>query len=81
MLLTLVVPWEKKQREEAVELLSKPEAIWNVLVINGPSKLGSGFSADPAEFLTPLTQFVRGICGAINSQKLHIEPIFEGLKE
>src|SRR5207247_128579 len=81
VLLSLVVPEEKKSREEAHDLLTKPEALWTVLAINSPLYMAKGFQQEPAEFLTPLAQFVRGICGAVNSQRIHFDPILEGLKE
>ena len=79
--LSLVVPEEQESREEAQDLLANPEALWTVLAINTPLNMGYGFQRDPAEFLTPLAQFIRGICGAIRSQKAHAIIIFDGLKE
>lgn len=81
MLLTLVVPGEENHREEAIDLLSKPEAFWNVLVVNSPTQMVPGSSPDPTGYLTPLAQFVRGISSAVSSQRLHTDPIFEELKK
>lgn len=81
MLLTLVVPGKEKHREEAIDLLSNPEAFWNVLVVNSPMQMAPGSSPDPTGFLTPLAQFVRGICSAIISQRQRTDPIFEELKK
>ena len=68
-------------REEALGLLSNPEALWTVLTINGPLNTVDGFSRDPAEFMTPLAQFVRGICGTVRSQRTQADAIFEDLKK
>jgi hypothetical protein len=81
VLLTLVSPGEEKHREEAIDLLFKPEAFWNVLVVNCPTQMVPGASLDPTGFLTPLAQFVRGISSAVSSQRLHIDSIFEELKK
>ena len=80
VLLTLVVPDKQESREEALDLLARPEALWTVLVINGPTHVSDGFFSDPLEYLTPLAQFVRGICGVINSQRMNIDPVFAELK-
>ena len=63
-----------------MDLLANPEALWNVLVVNGPSQMGFDSSQDPTEFLTPVAQFVRGICSVVILQRLHIETIFEELR-
>lgn len=81
VLLALVVPGEEEYREEAVDLLANCEAFWNVLVVNGPTQIGASSSREPTEFMTPLAQFVRGVSGAVNSQRLHIDSIFEELKK
>ena len=81
VLLTLVVPKQTEIAEEAIDLLSKPEAIWTVLIINGPTNTADGFSPDPEAFLTPLAQFFRGICGAIYMQRVNINEILEELKK
>lgn len=81
VLLTLVVPEENQTREEALELLALPEALWTVLVINGPMNRVDGFQQDPPEFLTPATQFLRGICGAIYSQRFRVGPILDQLRK
>ena len=81
VLLTLVVPGEEKHREEAIDLLSKPEAFWNVLVVNSPTQIVPGSSPDPTEYLTPVAQFVRGISSAVSSQRLHTDSIFEELRK
>ena len=79
MLLTLVVP-QKDFQQEAVDLLTKPEAIWTVLTINGAAHQAEGFLPDPAQFLTPLAQFVRGICSVVKAQRTNVHPIFEELQ-
>lgn len=81
VLLSIVVPQEDQFHEEALDLLAMPEALWTVLVINGPINAIDGFQRDPVEFFTPIAQFVRGICGAIHSQRVHVSPILERLKK
>ena len=79
MLLTLVVP-QKDFQQEAVDLLTKPEAIWTLLTINGATQQAEGFLPDPEQFLTPLAQFVRGICSIVKTQRTNVSPIFEELQ-
>ena len=81
VLLSLVVPINAESHEEAVDLLTVPEALWTVLLVNGSIHAADGFPSDPVEFLTPLTQFVRGVCGAVKLQRMHVSMILEGLKK
>ena len=81
MLLTLVIPEEQESREEVQDLLVRPEALWTVLIINGSTYGSDGFLSDPVEYLTPLAQFVRGICSTIRSQRINIDPIFVELRK
>lgn len=80
MHLTLVIPKEQLSREEELNLLINPEPFRTVLVINGPSSAALSGSPEPLEFLTPLTQFIRGIYGAINQQRVNAGSIFQELK-
>ena len=80
VLLSLVVPEKQLIQEEAVHLLSNPEALWTVLVINAPSRMVEEVRQEPEKFLTPLAQFVRGIRCALVSQRIHIVQILKEMK-
>jgi len=62
-------------------LLTRPEALWNVLVINGSWRLAMRYRTEPAEYQTPLAQFIRGICSTIISQRANTTYILDELKE
>ena len=81
VLLTLVVPQEQPSREEELSLLTSPDALWNVIIVNGSWRMAMSSSREPVEYQTPLTQFIRGICGAVVSQKTNMIPILHELKK
>lgn len=81
MLLTLVTPQEQQSRQEEQSLISKPVASWTVLVINGPVRPIGSRSREPQDFLTPVAQYIRGVCSTVYSQRFNILPIFQELKE
>jgi hypothetical protein len=80
VLLTLVVPQEQPSREEELSLLTSPEALWNVIIVSGSWRMAMSSSRETVEYQTPLTQFIRGICGAVVSQKTNMIPILHELK-
>jgi hypothetical protein len=80
VLLTLVLPEEQDSREEEMNLLSNPEALWNVLVINAPWGLALGANYESVKFLTPVCQFVRGIYSCLKLNHTNIAAIFWELK-
>jgi hypothetical protein len=59
VLLTVVLPDESQTHEEETGLLTNPQALWTVLIVNGPT----GFALDaelpehlsPTEHLSPST--------------------------
>ena len=69
VLLTLAVPEESTTRKEEVELLSTPQALWTVLVVNSSSTFLS--SAEPSQHLTPIAQFVRGVASSLYTQRVN----------
>ena len=79
MLLTLAVP-ETAATESKQSLLSNPEAIWTVLMVNGPHPIARNFRGEPSEYLTPLAQFIRGTCYAVTAQKIHIDDVIQAIK-
>ena len=81
VLLTLVVP-ETATTESGVPLLSLPEAMWTVLIVNTPSKIaGDPRKKEAPQFLTPLASFIRGICYTVMAHRMHIEQVLHSLKE
>jgi hypothetical protein len=80
VLLTLVFPEEQVSREEELSLLSNPEALWNVLVINAPWGLALGANYEPAKFMTPVCQFIRGIYSCLKLNHGNVAAIFRELR-
>ena len=80
VLLTLAFPEPAAAHEEDIDLLANPETLWTVLVINAPTHIVDGFRQEQLEHLTPLAQFIRGICIALVSQRVHLTHIFAELK-
>lgn len=64
-----------------MDLLFVPEALWTVLLINAPPDSFKRIHHEPLEYWTPLAQFLRGVCGALELQKINIDLILEGLKK
>lgn len=81
VLLTLVVPQEQTSRQEEHSLISTPEALWNVIIINGSWHMAMVSSQEPVEYLTPLAQFIRAICSTVTAQKDHMVLLLQELKE
>jgi hypothetical protein len=81
VLLTITSPQEQTSRVEEHSFLSNPEGLWNVILVNGSLHMASQSNLEPLEYLTPLTQFIRGICSAVVSQKANIIPIIHELNE
>jgi hypothetical protein len=80
VLLTLVLPHEQESREEEMNLLSNPEALWNILVINAPWGLALGANHESVKFMTPLCQFIRGIYSCLKLNHENVAMIFKELK-
>jgi len=78
VLLTLAVPEESTTRKEEVELLSTPQALWTVLVVNSCSTFLA--SAELRQHLTPIAQFVRGIASSLYTQKVNARMIHNLLR-
>lgn len=80
VLLTLAVPEPAASHEEDIDLLANSEALWTVLAINAPTHVVDGFRQEQLEHLTPLAQFIRGICITLVSQRIHLTHILAELK-
>ncbi|CAJ2501886.1 Uu.00g047390.m01.CDS01 [Anthostomella pinea] len=80
VLLTLVLPEEQPSREEAYGLLSNPQCLWTVLIVNGSWRLATGSLRNPSNTQTPLSQFLRGVVSAITAQRQNLRPILASLK-
>lgn len=78
MLLTLCNPEVSKSREEEIALLSVPQALWTLLVVNCCPE----FASDPGNghYLTPIAQYIRGISASIYTQRINAETIYEELR-
>ncbi|KAF4628679.1 hypothetical protein G7Y89_g9480 [Cudoniella acicularis] len=81
VLLTISSHQEQTSREEEHRFLENPEGLWTVILVNGSWRMATRSNWEPQEYLTPLAQFVRGICSAVIAQKANIFPIIHELKE
>jgi hypothetical protein len=79
VLLTLCTPEESLSREEEVHLLSTPQALWTVLVINASSDFAS--DRKPFQHLTPIAQYIRGIASSLYTQRTNAQSIYEALRD
>lgn len=79
VMLTLCVAETSKSHEEEVNLLQNPEALWTVLAVNCPPHLASNY--EPAEYATPVAQFIRGISASLGAERLGAQSIYDKLRE
>jgi hypothetical protein len=77
-LLTIVIPEKSLTKEEESGLLTDPNGLWTVLVVNSPADFGSGF--EPSRHLTPVSQFLRGIVASLCTQRTNAQGIYSELK-
>lgn len=66
-------------REEEVDLLRTPHALWTLLVINCLSEFSSDHG--PRQYLTPIAQYIRGIASSLCTQRINAQSIFEALRD
>ena len=78
VLLTLAEPVESKSHEEETSLLHNPEALWTVIVLNSPTNLG--YDHEPAQYLTPIAQYVRGMASSVVTQRNNAQGIYDAIK-
>lgn len=78
VLFTLAVPEESITRKEELDLLSTPQALWTVLVVNSSSTFLT--SAEPRQHLTPIAQFVRGVASSLYTQQINARMIHNSLR-
>lgn len=78
--LSLAVP-ETTAIESDESLLSNPEAIWTVITASLASRVEQHSRQEATHLLTPLAQFIRGLCYAVRAQRLHAEDIVHQLKD
>jgi len=76
ILITLVIPEESPTREEETKLLKSSQGLWTVLMINYPRKDDQELNG----YLTPISQFVRGIAAALVTQRHNAESICDFLR-
>lgn len=79
VMLTLALPEDSEHHKEETSLLMNPQALWTVLVINGPLRFI--LDHDRPEHLTPVAQFLRGITASLHVQRSNAQTIFEALKD
>lgn len=66
-------------RKEEIQLLSTPQALWTVLVVNSSPTFTSSY--EPQQHLTPIAQFVRGIASLLYTHRFNAQLIVNLLKE
>lgn len=78
VLLTLVVPSESESHEEEIGLLRNPQALWTVLVVNSPLSLA--YDHEPAQYLTPIAQYIRGMTSSLVTQRNNAQGVYDTIK-
>jgi hypothetical protein len=78
VLLTLTIPDLSASHDEEVDLLRNPQALWTVLTINSPLNFAS--EHEPAEYSTPVAQFMRGITASLCTQNFNARSIYDKLR-
>lgn len=73
----MAIPKESKSCEEETELLTSPEGLWTVLVVNCPSRFAA--QHEPSQHLTPIAQYIRGVTASLYTQRINAESIYETL--
>ncbi|KAK0612482.1 hypothetical protein B0T17DRAFT_543782 [Bombardia bombarda] len=84
VLLTFALPQQSPTRREELGLLSKPECLWSVLVLNCLQFRNAGDTDDsnnPSATLTPVAQFLHGIHSALHAHRINEQHILDILKE
>ena len=74
----MVVPEECPSRQEAIELLKDPQALWAVLKLNCPSY--SSAQNNIVEHLTSVSQYTREVVACLSVRHAHAQSIFTFLK-
>jgi hypothetical protein len=77
ILLTLAIPEDSESHEEEKRLLQDPQALWTVVVINSPPQFTSDH--EPAQYSTPIAQFIRGITSSLCTQRINAQSICDAL--
>lgn len=78
-MLTLAIPEESESREEEIHLLRNPQALWAVLMVNRSSEFASDHG--PIQFLTPISQYMRGVALSLCTQKNNSQEIYDALRD
>lgn len=81
VLLTIAVPEESISRREEIDLLTCPQGIWTVMVVNCDERLARDMEQEPTEHLTPIAQYLRGITYSLRTQITNAEFLYDQLKE
>lgn len=79
VLLTLVLPEESTSHEEEIGLLGNPQALWTVLIVNGPARFALDY--ENLEHLSPCAQYLRGITASLYMQRTNGQHILEVLND
>jgi hypothetical protein len=79
VLLTLAIPEESISREEEIQLLRDPRALWTVLAINCPVPFTQNQKS--AYDATPVAQFIRGVTSSLHTQAKNTELMYDALND
>lgn len=81
VLLTIVLPEESVTNQEELDLLTLPQGLWTIMVVNCHERLAKDMEREPTQYLTPLAQFLRGLTYSLRTQNMNAEAIYDRLKE
>jgi hypothetical protein len=80
VLLTFFLPEESASRREELDFLTHSCVLWNILTVNCVRRRSSNSDENHQALSTPVAQFLGGIYGAIQTQKIDEQNILDALK-
>ncbi|KAH7195144.1 hypothetical protein BKA60DRAFT_500849 [Fusarium oxysporum] len=80
VLLTFFLPEESASRREELDFLIHSRVLWNILTVNCVRRRSSSSDENHQAPSTPVAQFLGGIYGAIQTQKIDEQNILDALK-
>ncbi|KAH6895992.1 hypothetical protein B0T10DRAFT_545577 [Thelonectria olida] len=80
VLLTFFLPEESTSRREELDFLTASPVLWNILTINCIRRRRSNLDENYTALPTPIAQFLGGIHGALQTQRVDEQNIMDALK-
>jgi hypothetical protein len=80
VLLTFFLPEESTSRREELDFLTSSQSLWNILTINCMRNRSSSSDENHQALPTPIAQFLSGIHGAIQTQRIDEQNVLDTLQ-